>query len=552
MRRLLSVACVLALVVGAAVLTATKSSTPKGTTYKVVFDNAFGLTEGGDFRVGGVKAGKTTTFTASKDEPPKAIVTAKISQPGFDDFHKDATCNIKPQSLIGEYYVDCQPGTRSKPAIKRGGTIPVAQTTSTIPQDLVNNILRRPYKERLRLIITELGTGLAGRPKDLQAVLKRAHPGLRETSKTLKILGDQNRTIANFIRDSDTVITQLEARKREVTRFIQEAGDTASITATRREALRQTFRKLPGFLDELTPTMTQLGRVADQQTPLLADAQRAAPSLNTFLSRLGPFAEASRPALKSLGKTSVVGTKAFRHGRQEVAELKRLGAGAPATAKPLRQFLAALDDRRRAIDSDPRGKVGAPPASDNSNRGRPNNGGFTAFESLWNYFFWQTLSINNFDKIGHVLRVGVTLTDCSPLENRTLQSNPELKPKFDKCNSYIGPNQPGNTTPDFTRGGRAAALAKAAGKPPARAGERRSAGQPDAGPLPGQKDISKPQVTLPPAVKQLVDNLTKLPAGTKKKIDSNRVDKLLSGQGPQTQSGSPPSSQQLLDYLMAP
>ncbi|MEJ7817104.1 MAG: MlaD family protein [Thermoleophilaceae bacterium] len=552
MRRLIAAAGVLALVVGAAVLTATKDSTPAGTTYKIVFDNAFGLTEGGDFRVGGVNAGKTTKFRATSSEPPKAEVTAQITRPGFDDLRKDASCNIKPQSLIGEYYVDCQSGSRDKPSIKPGGTVPVKQTTSTIPQDLVNNILRRPYKERLRLVINELGTGLAGRPKDLQSVLKRAHPGLRETSRTLEILGDQNRTIANFISDSDTVVTELEARKREVTRFIREAGDTASITATRREALRQTFRKLPGFLDELTPTMQRLGQLTDEQIPLLADAQRAAPSLNTFLGRLGPFADASRPALKSLGKTSVRGTKAFRNGAQEIRALKRLAANAPATAKPLRQFLASLDDRRRAIDEDPRGKAGGPPANDISNKGQANNGGFTGLESFWSYFFWQTLALNSFDSVSHVLRVGATLTECSPLENRTLQSNPELKAKFDKCNAYLGPNQPGVTTPDFTRAGRAASVSRQADKPASKAGERRSAGQPDAGPVAGQKDVSKPQVTLPPEVKRLVDGLPKLPEQTKRQIDSDKVDRLLSGKGPQSQSGTPPTSQQLLDYLMAP
>ena len=48
--------------------------------------------------------------------------------------------------------------------------IPVGQTSSTIPIDLVNSVLRRPYRERLRLIVNELGTGLAGRPDDLQQV----------------------------------------------------------------------------------------------------------------------------------------------------------------------------------------------------------------------------------------------------------------------------------------------------------------------------------------------------------------------------------------------
>jgi len=528
---------------------------PSGTTYKIVFDNAFGLTEGGDFRVGGVKAGATPSFKATKTSPPKAEVTAKITLPGFGDFHKDATCAIKPQSLIGEYYVDCQPGTKSAPKLKPGSTIPVSHTTSTIPQDLVNNILRRPYKERLRLVITELGTGLAGRPADLQAVLRRAHPGLRETQKTLQILAKQSTTIENFIASSNTVVTSLEKRKKDVTRFFKEAGETAQITATRRAQLRTTFAKLPGFLDELRPTMQRLGEFTDQANPALADAQRAAPSLNTFFTRLGPFADASRPALKSLGQTSVVGTKAFKDGRTDIDELRKLATTAAPTAKPLAQLLNSLDDRRRAIDNDPRGKVGAPPASDISNRGQANNGGFTGLESFWSYFFWQTLSLNGFDNISHMLRIGAAITECSPLENRTLQSNPELKPKFDRCNAFLGPNQPGSTTPDFTRGGQAAALAKASRTPVSKAGAPRAAGQPDAAPVKGQPDPSKPQVTLPPAVQQLLDSLKKPGGNTTTKaraVNPQKVQQVLNGNGPTTSNGAPANSQQLLDFLLAP
>ena len=132
MRRLVSIACVLVLVAGrGGAHRRQETASPRAPTYKIVFDNAFGLTEGGDFRVGGVKAGKTTTFKATSSEPPKAEVTAKITQPGFDDLRKDATCAIKPQSLIGEYYVDCQSGSRNKPKLKPDATIPVAQTSST-------------------------------------------------------------------------------------------------------------------------------------------------------------------------------------------------------------------------------------------------------------------------------------------------------------------------------------------------------------------------------------------------------------------------------------
>src|SRR3990170_6333548 len=169
-------------------------------TYRIVFDNAFGLVSGGDFRVGGVRAGQTSGFDVktSRSGPPKAVVTATVSEEGVPAFRTDARCAVKPQSLIGEYFVDCQPGTAAK-RLPDGAAIPVTQTEGTIPIDLIQNVLRRPYRERLRVLVAGLGTGLAGRSEDLQEVLRRAHPGLRETSKVLRILGDESVTIRRFI-----------------------------------------------------------------------------------------------------------------------------------------------------------------------------------------------------------------------------------------------------------------------------------------------------------------------------------------------------------------
>jgi ABC-type transporter Mla subunit MlaD len=537
-------------VCGAAFLLAGATEEKGGRSYRIVFDNAFGLVEGGDFRVGGVNAGQTTAFDVikRKGEAPKAVVTAEITEPGFEDFRKDASCEIRPQSLIGEYYVDCQPGSAAQ-KLGDGGTVPVEQTSSTIPTDLVNNILRRPYRERFRLILTELGTGLAGRPDDLQEVLRRAHPGLRETSRVLRILGDQNRVIESFIRDSDTVITELERNKKEVVRWIDEAGDAASITATRRDQLRAGFRRFPTFLDELRPTMQRLGELADEQTPLLVDLRRAAPDLDSFFTRVGPFAEASRPAVRSLGEAGAVGTRAFHKGREELAELRELAEGAPAFAKPLRQSLQTIDDRRRAIETDPRAKASAPPAPDPT--AIEGEGGFTGMEAIWNYFFWQGLSINMLDDTSHILRASLTINECSPFRNDRPRTDADRE-LFERCNAYLGPNQPGIYTDDPLDDGSnpaAARLRAEAGKPPARPGEQRGEGQPEAGPLPGQPDISKPQVTLPPQLQELLDSLTpqqqldlpSAPDARKQELDD------LGQQVPDQQT-----SEQLLDFLLAP
>ncbi len=105
---------VLGVCAGAFVLAgASEKQGAEGRTYKIMFDNAFGLTKGGDFRVGGVNAGQTTAFEVvkKKGESPKAVVTVDVtrSRASATSARTRAARSV-PQSLIGEYYVDCQPG----------------------------------------------------------------------------------------------------------------------------------------------------------------------------------------------------------------------------------------------------------------------------------------------------------------------------------------------------------------------------------------------------------------------------------------------------------
>jgi ABC-type transporter Mla subunit MlaD len=514
----------LVLVAAAAVIALTGARSPReesGTQFKIAFDNAFGVTEGGDLRVGGVKAGKTLKFELSDgkecqgrtpgDGPPRvcAVIDVTITQNGFENFKTDAHCDIRQQSLIGEYYVDCQPGLNKQP-LGDNAIIPDTQTTSTIPADLVNDVLRRPYRDRLRLIIAELGTGLAGRPQDVAELLRRAHPGLRETQKVLQILGRQRTIIKNFISDSNTVVRELDRKKRDLQDWIVQASKAADVSASRRTEIAAGFQRLPTFLDELKGTMARLEDLTDAQTPLLHNLRAAAPSLNTFLTRLGPFSQASLPAIRSLGDTAVVGTRAIRDSKQEIRMLNQLARQAPSAGKPLRQLFQTLDDRDRAIETtNPEAAASAPPAPDPTaiSRSKKHKRGFTGLEAILNYTYWQALSLNEFDSVSHVLRaVGIQDPECSKFQNDlrspAMGGDASQNAIRQRCNSYLGPNQPGVTTPDPTGNG-----PHAARTPAKRVGERRGPGQPEAGPVPGQTDYSRPNPSLSASQQDLLSHL---------------------------------------------
>ena len=446
MRRTALVALVLVACAAALALVAAGGEGAKGKSYEIVFDNAFGLAEGGDFKIAGVRAGTTSSFEIVGQRRPLAVVEVNVTEPGFADLREDARCEIRPQSFIGEYFVDCQPGSSDR-RLRDGGRVPVTQTSSTIPLDLVANILRLPYRERLRIIIGELGAGLAGRPEDLNQVLRRAHPGLRETSQVLRVLGRQTATIRRLVSDGDRVVGALADRRRDVAAFVREAGRTAEVGASRREDLARTFNRLPIFLAELRPYVGRLGELATAQVPLLRNLQASSDELDTFLLRLRPFASEGTPALEALGDAAGEGVRAVRETQDDVEELRLLAKDAPALAKPLRQFLQTIDDRARGVEPDPRAVATDPPPGDKTHISGP-EGGFTGMEAVWNYFYWQALATNALDNVGHVLRLNVLVGPCGSYQVVRDATN---RASFDQCRQWLGPFQPGINAPDPTR-----------------------------------------------------------------------------------------------------
>ena len=244
--------------------------------------------------------------------------------------------------------------------------------------------------------------------------------------------------------------------------------------------------------------MASLGDLIDQQTPLLRNLQRSSPDLTEFFTRLGPFSEASRPAFRSLATTSDAGRAAIKESSDEIAQLNALSKQAPQMAKPLRQLLADWDDRGRAAEPDPRHVASAPPAPD-KNQANTGRKGFTAMEGFLNYLYWQTLSINQFDSVGHVLRTLLIESDCGAYRMNADSATRQ------QCSSYLGPYQPGVNAPDPTAGGARPSPAKT--QATSNSGTK-ARGAPEAAATPGKPDPSKPHVVLPPGMQQLLDQFT--------------------------------------------
>jgi phospholipid/cholesterol/gamma-HCH transport system substrate-binding protein len=470
MRRVFAYAALLLVIGTFVVITGAFSSGPSDPTYKLEFDNAFGLVPDAQFKVAGVPAGKISSIDLDQKNF-HAVVTVQATAKGFGAFRSDATCQSRPQSLIGEYFVDCNPGTKGKP-LKSGATLPASHTFSTIPADLLADIMRLPQRERFSLVINELGGAVAGRSEDLQTALRRAVPAIDETDNLLNLLGNDSHTLQELTANSDAVVTALANNSKQVQNFIVDADHAATDTATQQANLKTTLHRFPGLLEQLKPAMAKLGTAADTNTPVLQNLNAASGQLKTLFTNLAPcskphadhqcgFANASLPALQSLGQASVTGKQAVQAATPTVALLNKFAKPVPELAQNLAIVLADLDNRDRAVEPDSRS---------------PGGKGFTGLEALLQYAFNQEQTINTFGPFGHMLAVDAFVNQmCSPYATPgTVAANlKQYGPTYRQCYSWLGPNQQGVNESDPSNPG--GCVPDPGGAPPGRTGPQTSA-----------------------------------------------------------------------------
>jgi virulence factor Mce-like protein len=399
MRRLLSLGVIL---LAALSWLATSAIGDDRHSYRIELDNAFGITPGSQVRVAGVNVGTVSDveINAAKRAEVAVDVAGELAT-----FGTETECSSEPQSLIAEYFVDCDP---AGPPLAEGGLIPVSQTRQTVQADLVQATFREPFKRRLQLLVSEFGTGLAGNAENLNEAIRRGAPALGELDEVIGVLADRNRTIEQMVADSDRVLAELSGRKADVRRFVTEAREISDVGARRRAEVSESFGLLDDFLADLTPTLAELRTFSQATEPLLTRLQGSSVELTRMADVLPGFADASRPALRSLGRASVEAKKAVDEGAEEVPLLRRSGRNAKRATEPVKHFARDIDDPGRIVEYDRRA---ARTCDDDSKpcwaTGRTGPTGYTGMEGLLNYAYFLAGATNQVDQVSHILHVGI-------------------------------------------------------------------------------------------------------------------------------------------------
>jgi phospholipid/cholesterol/gamma-HCH transport system substrate-binding protein len=359
-----------------------------GYRVQALFDDAGFAVPGEQVRIAGAPVGTISGLSVTKRN--LAAVTLTISNSDFVPWYANATCTIRPQSLIAERYIDCTPGTSNRhplPRIKRGygagsHLLPVTQTSSPIDPDVVQNISQDSVRESLSVILNELGTGLAARGSDLNTVILRANPALAQTERVFRLLASQNQVLAKLATDSNEVLAPLAQARSSLAGFVVQANRTATATAAEHTQLAQSIKLLPPFLQELTPLMADLGQLADQATPVVRYAGSSAAGLDAEFKALVPFASGAQSALIALGNAAQQSESSLAGSVGLARQLEDVGTSVAPSAQSLQKLLSSLNS----------------------------TGGV---EQLMSLLFYGVGATNGYNADGHYVRVAPVVGPCT-------------------------------------------------------------------------------------------------------------------------------------------
>src|SRR3954449_6583056 len=288
---------------------------PKQYQLKINFPEATTLAEAADVRIAGVTVGKVRSKDLDKNLNRTRVVL-KID-PKYAPIPKDSKAILRQKTLLGETFVELSPGNPASGKLPDGGTLGNGQVEKTVELDEILRIFDPSTKKAFQNWVQESAKTISGTaPKDLNNALGNLAGFAQDGASVLQVLDNQSTAVRQLIKNTGVVFGALNERKGQLRQLIVNSDRTFSALQSEQEALADTFRVFPTFLDESKVTLARLENfsqnahplindlkpVADDLGPTVRDLGALAPDLETFFRRLPPVIKDSNTDLPAAAK----------------------------------------------------------------------------------------------------------------------------------------------------------------------------------------------------------------------------------------------------------
>jgi phospholipid/cholesterol/gamma-HCH transport system substrate-binding protein len=302
-------------------LTATQGD---GQMVMAEFQNIGAMTAQAQVKIGGVVVG--TTGTPTIDPARKiALVPMNLEQKALP-LHVDATATIRQLSLIGEKFVDLNPGTPAAPILQPGQTLSVKQTSFAQDYQDIVQALNDPTAAGLSSILTTLGGGVANRGQNVQDIIHELQPAFGDTAALAGSLGRQNQLLGQVIDQVQPVTNGLAADQgKTLDNTVGSATNLLGTTAANEQQLRATLNELPSTLAAAQTTLDDLTKTAGATQETLGDLRPTADNLAAISGEISTFTDSAQPALEAANPLLDKANALLDEARPLAAELKTTG-----------------------------------------------------------------------------------------------------------------------------------------------------------------------------------------------------------------------------------
>jgi phospholipid/cholesterol/gamma-HCH transport system substrate-binding protein len=261
---------------------------------RIPMDNAAGLYPGSDVEIAGSKAGSVETVGLQSG---KAVVTITVD-PEHAPVRKDASVALRPKSLLGEKYLDLDPGSKGE-SLASGATLPANAVSEPVELEDVINTFDQPTREKLTVLIDELGTGLAGRGPETNQGFQAGRNDMDDLAAVATTLQQKDADLEQVIQSLSAVLEELAQsdRRQQIGELIANTealmNNLANQDAQLKRALAETNAALGRSAVALDGTGQNLGDIFNQ-------APTAVQQTGVLTNGLGQGLDALMPHMNQL------------------------------------------------------------------------------------------------------------------------------------------------------------------------------------------------------------------------------------------------------------
>jgi phospholipid/cholesterol/gamma-HCH transport system substrate-binding protein len=222
---------------------------------KVLFDSVAGLNEKADVRIAGVKKGKVSKVELTSDG--RALATLAID--GDVQIRQGATARVANLGLLGEKYVELDPGPPTAPPVAEGREVVLVGSQPASIDDVTTQVSE--IAEDVKAITASLRSTMAG--AEGQQRIEEIFENVRGITAQVRLLieanrGNVNATAENLRAITDNLRVEIPRIAASIDRVAVTFGGTVG---ENREDVRVIVENLRGLSSDLRTTADNLNTI---------------------------------------------------------------------------------------------------------------------------------------------------------------------------------------------------------------------------------------------------------------------------------------------------